>query len=136
MSNANLPSGTLENTAANKSFGGWHKEYRHDSKVLNCSMQFAIFLPPQVSEGKKVPLLYWLSGLTCTHQNFMQKAGAMRLAAELGIAIVAPDTSPRGEGVADDENAAYDLGLGAGFYVNATQKPWQLPYLAQERLLQ
>lgn len=87
-------------------------------------MRFAIFLPPQVAKGQDVPVLYWLSGLTCTDENFMQKAGAFRKAAELGIAIVAPDTSPRGEGVADDENGAYDLGLGAGFYLNATEKPW------------
>jgi S-formylglutathione hydrolase len=87
-------------------------------------MRFAIFLPPQAEEHKPVPVLYWLSGLTCTDENFMQKAGAFRKAAELGIAIVAPDTSPRGEGVADDENGAYDLGLGAGFYLNATEKPW------------
>ena len=89
-------------------------------------MRFAIYLPPQASNGKKVPVLYWLSGLTCTDENFMQKAGAQRIAAELGIAIVAPDTSPRGEGVADDE--AYDLGQGAGFYVNATQAPWNRHY--------
>jgi S-formylglutathione hydrolase len=85
-------------------------------------MRFAIFLPPQASTGAKVPVLYWLSGLTCSDENFMQKAGAQRLAAELGIAIVAPDTSPRGEGVADYEG--YDLGQGAGFYVNATEAPW------------
>ena len=91
-------------------------------------MRFAIFLPPQAlteqSSEKPVPVLYWLSGLTCTDENFMQKAGAFRKAAELGIAIVAPDTSPRGEGIADDESGAYDLGLGAGFYLNATEKPW------------
>ena len=90
-------------------------------------MRFAIFLPPSVVGNERVenvPVLYWLSGLTCTDENFMQKAGAFRKAAELGIAIVAPDTSPRGEGVADDENGAYDLGLGAGFYLNATEKPW------------
>ncbi len=93
-------------------------------------MRFAIFLPPQVigdkaiEQAAKVPVLYWLSGLTCTDENFMQKAGAFRKAAELGIAIVAPDTSPRGEGIADDENGAYDLGLGAGFYLNATEQPW------------
>ena len=89
-------------------------------------MRFAIFLPPQASTGAKVPVLYWLSGLTCTDENFMQKASAQRLAAELGIAIVAPDTSPRGEDVADDEG--YDLGQGAGFYVNATQAPWNRHY--------
>jgi S-formylglutathione hydrolase len=117
---------TIENLSANKSFGGWHKQYSHHSKVLNCHMRFAIYLPPQASNGKKVPVLYWLSGLTCSDENFMQKAGAQRIAAELGIAIVAPDTSPRGEEVADDQN--YDLGQGAGFYVNATQAPWSRHY--------
>lgn len=112
----------IENVSMNKSFGGWHKQYSHQSKTLNCAMRFAIYLPPQVSNGEKVPVLYWLSGLTCTDENFMQKAGALRMAAELGIAIVAPDTSPRGEEVANDEG--YDLGQGAGFYVNATQAPW------------
>ncbi|MFT6732430.1 MAG: S-formylglutathione hydrolase [Polaribacter sp.] len=117
---------TIENLSVNKSFGGWHKQYRHHSKVLNCKMRFAIYLPPQASNGKKVPVLYWLSGLTCSDENFMQKAGALRFAAELGIAIVALDTSPRGEGVADSED--YDLGQGAGFYVNATQAPWNRHY--------
>jgi S-formylglutathione hydrolase len=116
----------IENLSANKSFGGWHKQYSHQSITLNCSMRFAIYLPPQVSSGEKVPVLYWLCGLTCSDENFMQKAGAQRIAAELGIAIVAPDTSPRGEGVADDER--YDLGQGAGFYVNATQAPWDRHY--------
>ena len=117
---------TIENLSINKSYGGWHKQYSHHSKVLNCDMRFAIYLPPQASNGAKVPVLYWLSGLTCTDQNFMQKAGALRIAAELGIAIVAPDTSPRGAGVADDDG--YDLGQGAGFYVNATQAPWNRHY--------
>ena len=116
----------IENTSANKSFGGWHKQYYHQSETLNCKMRFAIYLPPQASKGEKVPVLYWLSGLTCTDENFMQKAGALSTAAELGIAIVAPDTSPRGEGVADDDS--YDLGQGAGFYVNATQAPWNRHY--------
>jgi len=113
---------SIENLSSNKSFGGWHKQYSHVSATLNCNMRFAIFLPPQASTGAKVPVLYWLSGLTCSDENFMQKAGAQRLAAELGMAIVAPDTSPRGEGVANDDG--YDLGQGAGFYVNATQAPW------------
>ena len=117
---------TIENVSVNKSFGGWHKQYSHQSKVLNCAMRFAIYLPPQVSNGEKVPVLYWLSGLTCSDENFMQKAGAQRMAAELGIAIVAPDTSPRGDDVADDDG--YDLGKGAGFYVNATQAPWNRHY--------
>ncbi|WP_159822308.1 S-formylglutathione hydrolase [Colwellia sp. 20A7] len=113
---------TIENLSVNKSFGGWHKQYSHRSSTLNCNMRFAIYLPPQASNGEKVPVLYWLSGLTCSDENFMQKAGAQRIAAELGIAIVAPDTSPRGDNVAND--TGYDLGQGAGFYVNATQAPW------------
>ncbi len=117
---------TVENISVNKSFGGWHKQYTHQSESLNCAMRFAIYLPPQASNGQKVPVLYWLSGLTCTDENFMQKAGVQAIAAELGIAIVAPDTSPRGEAVADDDG--YDLGQGAGFYVNATQAPWNRHY--------
>jgi S-formylglutathione hydrolase len=89
-------------------------------------MRFAIYLPPQASSSHKVPVLYWLSGLTCTDENVMQKSGIQRIAAELGIAIVAPDTSPRGEDVANDEG--YDLGQGAGFYINATQAPWNRHY--------
>jgi len=117
---------TIENLSVNKTFGGWHKQYRHYAKTVNCDMRFAIYLPPQASTNDKVPVLYWLSGLTCTDENFMQKAGALRIAAELGIAIVAPDTSPRGGDVADDES--YDLGQGAGFYLNATQAPWNRHY--------
>lgn len=124
---------TIENLSSNKSFGGWHKQYSHYSETLNCSMRFAIYLPPQASGGKKVPALYWLSGLTCTDENFMQKAGAHRMAAELGIAIIAPDTSPRGDEVADDD--AYDLGKGAGFYVNATQAPWSRHYRMYDYVL-
>jgi S-formylglutathione hydrolase len=117
---------TIENLSRNKSFNGWHKQYSHYSNTLNCTMRFAIYLPPQASNGDKVPALYWLSGLTCTDENFMQKAGAHRIAAELGVAIIAPDTSPRGDEVADDDS--YDLGKGAGFYVNATQAPWSRHY--------
>ncbi|MBL4815954.1 MAG: S-formylglutathione hydrolase [Shewanella sp.] len=117
---------TVENLSSNKIFGGWNKQYSHQSTSLNCAMRFAIYLPPQASNGQRVPVLYWLSGLTCSDENFMHKAGAQRLAAELGIAIVAPDTSPRGSDVADDEG--YDLGQGAGFYVNATQAPWNKHY--------
>lgn len=113
---------TIENISATKSFNGWHKQYRHTSKTLSCDMQFAIYLPPQATNDNPVPVLYWLSGLTCSDENFMQKAGAQRIAADLGIAIVAPDTSPRGDNVANDDG--YDLGQGAGFYVNATQAPW------------
>jgi S-formylglutathione hydrolase len=117
----------LEHLASNKCFGGRQQQYNHESEVLGCSMRFSIFLPPQASEAE-VPVLYWLSGLTCTDENFVQKAGAQQHAARHGVAIVAPDTSPRGEGVPDDPDAAYDFGLGAGFYVNATQEPWSKHY--------
>lgn len=90
-------------------------------------MHFSIFLPPGAEQGT-VPVLYWLSGLTCTDENFVNKAGAQRYAAEHGMAVVAPDTSPRGEGVPDDPDGAWDFGLGAGFYVNATQEPWAANY--------
>lgn len=102
-------------------YGGWQQRWQHQSATLNCPMTFSLFLPP---EGKKTPppVLYWLSGLTCNDENFTTKAGAQRVAAELGIVLVMPDTSPRGEDVAND--AGYDLGQGAGFYLNATQAPW------------
>lgn len=102
-------------------YGGWQQRWQHHSATLNCPMTFSLFLPP---EGKKTPppVLYWLSGLTCNDENFTTKAGAQRVAAELGIVLVMPDTSPRGEDVAND--AGYDLGQGAGFYLNATQAPW------------
>jgi len=119
----------MEQLSANKSFGGVHKRFRHNSKSLNCEMIFAVYLPPQAEKnGAKLPVLYWLSGLTCTDENFMQKAAAQRVAAELGLIIVAPDTSPRGESVPDDENGAWDFGKGAGFYLNATQAPWAQHY--------
>lgn len=113
-------------------FGGEQLQYNHTSTSLNCEMRFAIYLPPQATQTNKVPVLYWLSGLTCTDENFIQKAGAQRIAAELGMAIVCPDTSPRGEMVPDEENQAYDLGLGAGFYVNATKAPWAEHYQMYE----
>ena len=119
---------TLEIVSSNKSFGGWHKRYRHRSSSLNCDMVFAVYLPPQAEQGASLPVLYWLSGLTCTDENFMQKAGAQRMAAELGLVIVAPDTSPRGPEVPDDAEGAWDFGLGAGFYLNATQQPWARHY--------
>lgn len=95
--------------------------YQHESKTLGCNMNFAIYLP-KAAESKKLPVLYWLSGLTCNEQNFITKAGAQRYASEYGVIIVAPDTSPRGEGIPNDD--AYDLGIGAGFYVNATESVW------------
>ncbi len=115
----------MKTLSINAAFGGTQGVYSHQSEACNCEMTFAVFLPPQASEGP-VPVLWYLSGLTCTHENAMLKAGAQVWAAEAGIALVFPDTSPRGEAVADDE--AYDLGQGAGFYVDATQSPWQPHY--------
>ena len=117
----------MEQIGANRCFGGQQLRFSHASQALGCDMTFSIYLPPQAEEGV-VPVLYWLSGLTCTDENFVTKAGAQRYAAEHGIAIVAPDTSPRGEGVPDDPEGAYDFGLGAGFYVNATRAPWSEHY--------
>lgn len=119
---------SLELLSSQKSFGGWHHRYRHHSATLKCDMVFAVYLPPQAEQGAKLPVLYWLSGLTCTDENFMQKAGAQRLAAELGLVIVAPDTSPRGPDVPGDPDGAWDFGLGAGFYLNATREPWAHHY--------
>jgi S-formylglutathione hydrolase len=110
-----------------KCFGGNQLKFSHQSDVLNCEMTFSVYLPPQ-AEDSPVPIIYWLSGLTCTDDNFVQKAGAQRYAAEAGVALICPDTSPRGEGVPDDPESAYDFGLGAGFYVNATQQPWSKHY--------
>ena len=107
------------------SFGGTQEVWEHKSTTLSCSMRFAIYLPPQISQ-RRCPVLYWLSGLTCNEQNFITKAGAQRYAAEAGMVLVAPDTSPRGDDVADAEG--YDLGKGAGFYVNATVAPWSAHY--------
>lgn len=109
-----------------KEFGGWLNRYRHASAVCRCDMTFSVYLPPQADAGK-VPAVYWLSGLTCTDDNVRVKAGAQRYAAELGLALVMPDTSPRGEQVPDVPDR-YDLGQGAGFYVNATQAPWATHY--------
>jgi S-formylglutathione hydrolase len=119
---------TIEIVSSQKSFGGWHKRYKHRSEVLGCDMVFAVYLPPQAEQAGKLPVLYWLSGLTCTDENFMQKAGVQRIAAELGIIIVAPDTSPRGPGVPGDPDGAWDFGLGAGFYLNATEAPYAKHY--------
>jgi S-formylglutathione hydrolase len=117
----------MEQIGENRCFGGRQLRYRHISSALTCEMNFSIFLPVE-AEHSEVPILYWLSGLTCTDENFVTKAGAQRYAAEHGVAIVAPDTSPRGDGVPDDPEKAWDFGLGAGFYVNATQEPWAAHY--------
>lgn len=119
---------SLQLISSNKSFSGSYRRYSHVSAVNQCTMTFSIYLPPQAQESASLPVVYWLSGLTCNDENFMQKAGAQRVAAELGLVLVAPDTSPRGDDVADDDQGAYDLGLGAGFYVNATESPWQENY--------
>ena len=111
----------METLSENACFGGTQGVYRHASSACQCDMTFGLFLPAEAKDGP-VPVLWYLSGLTCTHENAMTKAGAQAWAAEQGIALVFPDTSPRGEGVADHED--YDLGQGAGFYVNATQDPW------------
>ena len=127
---------SLEIVSSNKSAGGWHKRYRHRSAVLGCDMVFAVYLPPQAEQGEELPVLYWLSGLTCTDENFMQKAGAQKMAAELGLIIVTPDTSPRGADVPDDPDKAWDFGLGAGFYLNAVQQPWARHYRMYDYVVQ
>ena len=115
----------MKTISENRCFGGVQGVYAHTSEACNCDMTFGLFLPAEVEHGP-VPLLWYLSGLTCTHENAMTKAGAQAWAAAHGIALVFPDTSPRGEDVADDD--AYDLGKGAGFYVNAIEKPWAPHY--------
>ena len=111
----------METVSENVCFDGTQGVYTHESEACGCPMTFAVYLPPQSKSGR-VPVLWWLSGLTCTHANAMEKAGAQRAAAEHGIAIIYPDTSPRGDSIANDD--AYDLGQGAGFYVDATEAPW------------
>jgi S-formylglutathione hydrolase len=118
---------TIEILSETSCFGGKIGFYRHPSAVNNCAMQFSVFVPPQAANGK-VPVVTFLSGLTCTEENFMVKSGAQRVAAELGIMLVSPDTSPRGAGVPDDPDDDYDFGLGAGFYVNSTEAPWSGHY--------
>lgn len=118
---------TLETLSETHCFGGRIGFYRHASAVNQCDMQFSVFVPPQAEHGK-VPVLTFLSGLTCTEENFMIKSGAQRYAAELGLMLVSPDTSPRGEEVPDDPDGEYDFGLAAGFYLNATQEPWSRHY--------
>ena len=122
----------MELLSQQSSFEGRYIRYKHASAVNHCDMNFSVFVPPVALQSEdalaSTPVVYWLSGLTCTDENFMQKAGAHRIASDLGLILIAPDTSPRGEGVPDDPESAYDLGVGAGFYVNATQKPWSEHY--------
>lgn len=115
----------MELVSENRCFEGTQGVYTHKSEVTACKMTFGLFMPSQ-AKVQEVPVVWYLSGLTCTHENAMTKAGAQRWAAEQGVAVVFPDTSPRGSGVADDES--YDLGMGAGFYVDATQDPWAANY--------
>lgn len=116
----------LEEISSAKCFGGSQKVFKHHSSELKCDMKFGVYVPP-ISAAQKVPVLYWLSGLTCTEQNFITKAGAQRTAAEQGIMIVAPDTSPRSCGI-EGEDDSYDFGTGAGFYVDATEENWKTNY--------
>ncbi len=112
----------MERVEQHASFGGRQEVWKHTSTTLGCDMKFGLYLPPKAVAGEACPVLYWLSGLTCTEQNFITKAGAQQFAAQHDVILVAPDTSPRGDSIAND--AAYDLGQGAGFYLNATQTPW------------
>ena len=118
---------TIETLNETQCFGGRIGFYQHASNVNHCNMRFSVFVPPQAANGP-VPVLTFLSGLTCTEENFMVKSGAQRIAAELGLMLVSPDTSPRGAEVPDDPDDDYDFGLGAGFYLNATADPWSQHY--------
>lgn len=119
---------TVEIVSENKSHGGRQLVVKHASAATGTDMTFSIFLPPQAEGGAKVPVVWYLSGLTCTHANVTEKGEYRAACAELGMAFVAPDTSPRGEGVPDDPTGAYDFGLGAGFYVDATEEPYAANY--------
>ena len=118
--------GALRSVSESRCFGGRQITFEHDSQACQCVMRFAVYLPP-AAEQAPVPAVYWLSGLTCTEENFTTKAGAQRYAADLGIALVIPDTSPRGLGIAD-EDELMEIGTGAGFYVDATEPPWDGHY--------
>ncbi len=123
----------IEQFGASKNFGGWTKMFSHPSESCGGEMKFSVFLPPQAESGN-VPVLYWLSGLTCNHENFITKAGAQQYAAQSGIMLVAPDTSPRGAGV-QGEDDDYDLGSGAGFYINATEDKWAANYRMEDYII-
>jgi S-formylglutathione hydrolase len=119
---------TIETISTNRSFGGTQGVYRHASAKTGTDMVFSVYLPPQAASGAKLPVVWYLSGLTCTHANVTDKGEYRRACAELGLIFVAPDTSPRGDGVPDDPDGAADFGLGAGFYVDATEQPWAMHY--------
>ena len=123
----------IEQFGASKNFDGWTKMFSHHSESCDVEMKFSVFLPPQAESGT-VPVLYWLSGLTCNHENFITKAGAQQYASQSGIMLVAPDTSPRSAGV-EGEDDDYDLGSGAGFYINATEKKWSANYRMEDYII-
>jgi S-formylglutathione hydrolase len=129
-----MPNPPPEIVSASRCFGGLQQVFRHRSDVTGTNMRFAAFIPPQAATEKR-PVVWFLSGLTCTEDNFTAKAGAQRVAAELGLILIAPDTSPRGEGVPDDPEGAYDFGLGAGFYLDATQQPWARHYRMESYIM-
>lgn len=116
------------------SFGGRQEVWKHTSTTVGCEMKFGVYLPPAAVDGQKCPVLYYLAGLTCNEQTFITKAGAQEHAARHGFILVAPDTSPRGPGVPNEDT--YDLGEGAGFYLNATQAPWSQHYRMQDYVAQ
>jgi len=124
----------LELKNAHACFGGAQRFYEHFSAEIGLNMKFSVFLPPKAVAGEKVPAVLYLAGLTCTEETFMTKAGAQRLAAELGIALIAPDTSPRGAGLPGEADA-WDFGVGAGFYLDATTRPWALHWRMESYLL-
>ena len=129
-----VPSAAPELLSAHACFGGEQRFYRHQASAIGLPMQFSVFLPPQALAGEKVPALLYLAGLTCTDETFMVKAGAQRLAAELGLALISPDTSPRGANVPGEADA-WDFGVGAGFYLDATQAPWASHWRMESYLL-
>lgn len=126
---------TLELLSAHAAFGGAQRFYRHASNEIGLPMKFSVYLPPKAVAGEKVPALVYLAGLTCTEETFMTKAGAQRLAAELGLALIAPDTSPRGANLRG-EAESWDFGVGAGFYLDATTRPWGLHWRMESYLIE
>lgn len=131
---ANPKPGAPEAVLTSRCFGGTQYVFRHRSETTGTDMRFAAFVPPQGETGRR-PVVWFLAGLTCTEENFTVKAGAQRVAAELGLVLIAPDTSPRGEDVPDDPDGAYDFGLGAGFYLDATQPPWARHYRMESYII-
>ncbi len=125
----------MELKSAHACFGGAQRYYQHDSREIGLPMKFSVYLPPKAVAGEKVPAVLYLAGLTCTEETFMTKAGAQRLAAELNIALFAPDTSPRGANV-PGESDSWDFGVGAGFYLDAQQAPWEQNWRMESYLME